>query len=422
MTCPVCFFRENYQKALKTSTFGIDRFEHKLTKYKKEFIKGVRQMNSLSNCSCFSEYYYNQMIRWTDNFLYELKSAENEIEKAFDSIISIYIKFLGKSQKVAIDDLWSYLKEHDLIHQIESPMQYTKLLFRARVKGEFDKSDVKQYFHIPFSKRHIVGNQRFSVTGQPMLYFGSSVLAIRKEMEREIKELCIAAFLPTSSVYYNSKVFSLTNHLGDCIENSLPGIFSADCNLSYDDKNHSPNRETILSDIHRTVLMHLCTFPVEFDGAFVSEYAIPQMLTTALLENGYAGIVFPSTKDYSELDGNHRFSSYHINIGIFVPYDEKNDINESLLSTFTIFTLDGLENFNLTTTDVKEKINDIIEVNKKSAKNNNEYITPVSQLKLHIEYLEESQISGIKYFKTEIGKLELEYYMKMLCHLAKFVR
>lgn len=379
-------------------------------------------MGSQSNCGCLSAYSDNEMISWTDSFLDSLKGAESDVNDAFDSIISIYEDFIGQSQKIAIDRLWSYLKNHGLLTQSESPITYTKLLFRARPKGGFDEKDIKQYFHIPFSKRHLVANQRFSVCGQPMLYFGSSMLAITKELERKVAELAIAAFLPSYSEYYTSKIFSLTNNIGDCIENSLPGIFSAGSKISYDDKHLSPNRQTISSDVHKAVLMHLCTFPTEFNASFVPEYAIPQMLTTALLENGYAGLIFPSTKDYSDLDGYHRFSSHHMNLGIFVPYDKTNDINETLLKTFFVFTLDGSENFNLTTKEVIEKTGEIIEVDKKSTHNNNDYSIPICKLKLHVEYMNESRISGVKYFETGIGKLELEFYMKMLYHLEKLIR
>ncbi len=422
MTCPVCFFRDDYQKQLKKRTFGIDRFESKLTKYKEIFIEDIRQMSSMSSCSCQLTYGQGGMTIWTDSFLYSLKNAEAEVSSAFDRIISIYKDFISKSQKIATERLWSHLKEQNLLTQFESPITYARLLFRARAKGGFDEKDIKQYFHIPFSRRHLVGNQRFSVSGQPMLYFGNSVLVLTKELECKASDLAVAAFLPSYSEYYNSKIFSLTNHIGDCIENSLPGIFSAGLKVSYDDTELLPNHQTIARDIHKSVLMHLCTFPTEFKGTFVAEYVIPQMLTTALLEHGYAGIVFPSTKDYSDLYGSHRFSSHQLNLGIFVPYDKENNTNEDLLKTFSAFTLNGLEKFNLTTNDIVNMIDDIIEVTKESSQNNNDYILPISQLKLHIEYMKESEICRTKYFETDIGKLELELYMKMLCHLEKLVK
>ena len=151
MTCPVCFFRDDHQNILKMRSFGIERFENKLMKYKEEFIKGVRQMDSQKNCSCFSAYSHNEMISWTDSFLNALKKAEGIVNEDFDSIISIYEDFIRNSQKKATDKLWSHLENKSLLTQTENPITYTKLIFRARKTNvSFNEKDIRQYFHIPF--------------------------------------------------------------------------------------------------------------------------------------------------------------------------------------------------------------------------------------------------------------------------------
>lgn len=362
------------------------------------------------------------MTQWTDSFLSTLKNSESEITSAFDSIISVYDAFIYKEQKTAADKLWQYLEEQKLLTRTESAFEHTKLIFRARPKGTFDTNAIREYFHIPFSKRHLVSNQRFSVSGQPMLYFGSSVLTVSKELEKNPSELAVAAFLPSYSEYYHSKIFSLTNHIGDLLENALPGIFDAGSKISFDDSRFSPNATTIASEIHRTILMHVCTFPVEHRGSFSAEYVIPQMLTTALLEHGYEGIYFPSTKDFSDLSGNHRFSSHHFNLGMFVPYESDSYTNERLLGKFSYFIKNDSVPLNLSTADVIRKCEEIINITKKSNYNNNDYILPICKLQLHIEYMESSMLNGAKYFETNAGKIELELNMKMLCHLKSLIK
>lgn len=413
MSCPVCFFREEHQKKLKTSTFTNVRFENRLRKYKEIFIDGIHKMDSLSNCTCISTYDNAELIEWTDAFLNELKTSVQIINEAFDSIISIYDDFIIKSQKVASDSLWEYLNEKNLVSRNEHPISYTKLLFRGRVKSNFNENDVNNYFHIPFSIRQLVGNQRFSVSGQPMLYFSSSVLAITKELESSVENLAIAGFLPDYSKYYHSKIFDLQNHLNNSIENTLPGILTTDLNISYYQNDINPNQATIAKDIHETVLMNICTFPVLVKGSFISEYVIPQLLTSVLLQENYTGIIFPSTKDFSNLTGNHRFSSHHLNIGIFVPYDDENDINEKLKGTFSNF-LATTDYIDVTVEEVMEKIEAIFKTNKASDVNNNDYIIPVVKLELHLEYVKESKIDGVEYFNTDIGKAELRLYWEML--------
>nr|WP_163502604.1 hypothetical protein [Halomonas socia] len=418
MSCVVCFFRESQQKHLKNNAFGIKRFEKKLRKYKDEFIKGIRGIDSLSKCSCNKQYNHQGMVQWTDSFMHCLKKSESEICSAFDQMISIYDDFIQKDQKTATDNLWLYLENQDLLVSSEGAMTYTKLLFRARPKsGTFDENEIREYFHIPFSKRHLVGNQRFSVSGQPMLYFGSSVLAVAKELDKEPSELAIAAFLPSYSEYYHTKIFSLTNHISEVVENSLPGIFGAGSQLLYNDPNCAPNCRTISKDVHRTVLMQVCTFPVEYRGSFVAEYAIPQMLTTALREHGYEGIYFPSTRDYSDLCGSHRFSTHHFNLGLFVPYDFVQDTNEALLNKFLPFILDDSKGYVTSVDDVLNKCAEVTDFTKNSPHNNNDYVLPVCKLKLHIEYVKDATINGSRYFESDAGKIELELYMKMVSHI-----
>ena len=343
MTCPVCFFREDFQKRLKRKAFGINRYEDKLRKYKEVFIEEMQQMGSLSTCSCRTKYSNDGLIHWTDAFLDSWMNAESEVISAFDEIISVYEDYISRNQRISTERLWSYLKSRNLLTQAESPLNYGRLLFRARLRGRFDECDIKQYFHIPFSHRHLVGNQRFSVSGQPMVYFGNSVLVLTKELDHQVSDLAIAAFLPNFSHFYESRIYSLTNYIEYCIEKTLPGIFASG-SVSYTDTDIKPNYGTINEDINSTILMHICTYPTEYRGTFVAEYVIPQLLTTALLEHEYHGVLFPSTKNYSDLYGQHRFSSHNLNLGLFVPYDRNSNLSEELLGKFTAFMLNRNNN------------------------------------------------------------------------------
>lgn len=422
MSCPVCFFRNNYQNDLKRKTFGIGRFENKMRKYQDYFLSDISNMQSQSNCECASLYNNKEMIKWTDSFLNTLKKSADEINAAFGSLISVYEDYICKSSKVAADNLWKYLSNQGLLSETESVHSYTKLLFRARVQNGFDKKDPTEYFHIPFSKRHLVKSQRFSVSGQPMLYFGSSVLAVFKEMESDFDKLAVAGFLPKYPDFYGQRIFSLKNHINDSIENALLGIFEAGGNASFLNGFIRPNLTTISNDIHESVLMHLCTFPTEFKNSFIPEYIIPQLLTTALLEHGYAGLVFPSTKNFCNLNGQHRFSTHQMNIGIFVPYDPVNDLNKTMFQKFTIFPNINNDFLNVTKTEVVTKAQKIVDITKMPNANNNDYIIPLAQFILHIEYISNSILDGIPYFDTRIGKTELGLYLEMLEYLESKIK
>ena len=91
MSCPVCFFRDQYQSAIKQKTFGIGRFERKLELYRDYFIDAVRQLGSLRQCTCYMTYNNPAMVSWTDSFLGALKRSNNHIEDAFNGLVGIRI-------------------------------------------------------------------------------------------------------------------------------------------------------------------------------------------------------------------------------------------------------------------------------------------------------------------------------------------
>ena len=413
MACPVCFFRENYQKQLKFNSFNNARFEKKIKKYKIDFIEGVHKMESQAICECGKLYPHRAMIDWTDNFRTNLQNSEHIIQEAFDSIISVYDDFISKNPKLAVDNLWNYLDRNKLLSSTESSFTLAKLYFRARKRNGFNAQNIEGQFHIPFAERYKIRNQRFSVSGQPLLYLGSSIICVVKEMQLDLKNLSIVGFLPKYSEFYTSRIYNLKNSLNDCIENALPGLFEYKLEIKYTDIDVTPSQNTIKNDIYNTILFQLCTFPVEQYGSFVAEYIIPQILTTSLLEHNYQGVVFPSTKDYSDMSGNHRFSTHHINLGLFVPYVDTDGINNDFLNKFSIFILNGTEDIKFTTQDIFQKVNEI--------KNNrnyniltNDHKMALAQMDLQLQYLSNALINGVKYYETEIGKYELGFYMKML--------
>jgi hypothetical protein len=423
MTCAVCFFSEKFQKNLKKSTFGVGQFERKLTQYKIKFIHELKNIESVAYCHCSFNLKSPELISWTDELVASWQNSLAEIENALDGLIAVYNSFLRSSQKNATDLLWKFVADNKILSHVASQTDFAGLFFRARIKGSFNESEIKEYFHIPFSKRHLVGNQRFSVSGQPMLYFASSFLAATKELNSTPEKLAVSAFIPNYSEFYNSRILSLKNHVSEVIENVLPGLIEAGVQINFNDRNVAPSASFVKSDIYRNVLMNLCTFPVENRGAFVEEYVLPQMLTTALLENGFEGILFPSTKDYSEIDGHHRFSSHHINLGLFVPYDDTNDYSAGMLNRFltTIYKKNGLPP---TIDEIFVKAREIGEFNKASSvpEQNNDYILAMVKIKLYFEYLATSTLNGIPYFETEIGEVERTLAMRMLERLASLLK
>lgn len=65
-------------------------------------------------------------------------------------------------------------------------------------------------FHIPFNKRYLIGNQRYSLTGQPLLYLGFSILDVLAELNCDLNEfdkVKLCTYKPNE----NFRVFDLRN-------------------------------------------------------------------------------------------------------------------------------------------------------------------------------------------------------------------
>jgi len=445
MTCPVCFFRNDTQKGLKTACFGISRFEDRLRKYKDSFIYEINKMDSWSICNkCNSKDPHSVMIAWLDAFCDQLKSNTLEIEKTFDDIVGCYEDFIAKNQKVAIENFWHFLEKNGLKSNVPvSDSTYDRCWFRGRKrdkKDPFDEQDIKEFFHISFDKRERIRNQRFSINGQPMLYLGASLLTVAKELECDINELAtskslprtqcwnlggirdlaVSAFLPNSSKTQDWKIHDLRNSYGDLMWILKQIIVDSNANVFYYDPRNTPNYFTFEKDIKRAVLMQLCTFPTKTKRSFIPEYVLPQILTTALMEHDYKGIIYPSTKDFGDLTNYNGEPVHELNLGLFTCYRKDRNIDEELLNSFSTYVLDGSESFNFTEKDIEgecEITRNLLRKGDYSQKISDS--RHINRLKSHIEDLGSSQLNGTSYFDTPIGKTELELYMKVLYDIKK---
>lgn len=424
MPCVNCFFDSNNQKSLKKSTFGLDRFERKIGDYKKKYIDGLRTLVSVDKCACSYRFTNPLYVDWANEFLSHTNANTHAIGEVFDLLQDIYIQYISKSQKHAADRFWESIEKLNLVGRSENPMFYSRLLFRARLKvPNFDTTDPFNYFHIPFNLRKVIGNQRFSISGQPMLYFGNSIYSLTKELGKDISDLSIAAFLPNYSVFYHVKVNEIKNYFFDILVKVLPCIVDDGLKIDFYDTQVSPNFTTITRDLQRSILSEILTFPTEKKQSFVEEYVLPQLFTSLLIENGYRGVIFPSTKDYIDVVGQHRFSTFSDNLAMFVDYSVNNNYDIRLFKSFDIFLLDGSEKFAFSPSDILANFERVFEKNKAAGTaNNNDFILPLVNEKFHIEYMKSSTVKGIPYFEIPEGRIELEFYMKLANEMYHRIR
>jgi hypothetical protein len=183
-----------------------------------------------------------------------------------------------------------------------------RYLFRMRRAGSIPPVERQGIFHIPFQLRHLVGSQRYSVPGLPMLYLGSSLLVCWHEIgSPPLSDVWISRFEARQSLRV----------LNFGYRPDLVGLWIA---------NHRDAGRTPVAAFagHYAVLWPLlaaCSFKAAYrvgpSAPFIEEYIVPQLLTSWLSEQAGGSI-----------DGIRYFST-HLNRAspelcmnyVFVPRD-----------------------------------------------------------------------------------------------------
>lgn len=111
-------------------------------------------------------------------------------------------------------------------------------------------------FHIPFDKRYLVGNQRFSISGLPCLYLGGSPYVCWEELGRPDYQKCNHSGFKTKEEVY---VYDF------CLPKELKSLF----------------------DVRRAALILACSIPADAKHVFKDEYIIPQCILQAIIEKHY---------------------------------------------------------------------------------------------------------------------------------------
>lgn len=344
MSCIYCFFSKENQMELKKKCFGNSKYEETLKEYKELYLSELQKLDYVRNCNCIDDIenilnYDKEKIElycnYLDDFLDDIKNNIQRIEEYFDNIIDIYNTYVKENIHQAYKKMEDFTKDKVNLERGTSSASYSNLMFRVRPKGNYNYNDIKEYFHIPFDKRFLVGNQRFSLTGRPMIYLASSLQIALKEIGKNIDEVNASIFLPSFSYFYNSYLFNIRNDIIDSLDNIISWI-EGDSKIEYSSCGYMDF--TLLNSLLNSIFYNILTFPTqnEYKGTFIQEYVLPQLLTDILNYHriNYAGIEYKSTKEYIwEINDNekHKLES---NYCFFIPYSQNSNYNEKFLSKF----------------------------------------------------------------------------------------
>ncbi len=410
MSCIKCFFNPEHQNKLKRKTFHLDKFESRLLCYKKLFIDELKKLTV--DCSCnVSNSNHTDAKNYTKEYLKTLQSLSPAISEFFDALIGIYKSFIEDSNYAATQQFTEIIERYNLNYGISDNSIYNERLFyRARKNdGSYSINDPHCCFHIPFNERYKISNQRFSISGQPMLYYGYSIIDICKELEGNINDFTIYAFLPTYKVFKN--LVLLDSIIYD-------KFVKNECLINVTHNTKEINSEYVEKDITKTILYEVLTFPKNVDrtGVFVEEYVLPQLYTSCLLlEKKWKGIVFRSSKDFSEIKNVSPHSRYNYNCAIFTKYNEKELYDEDLYiqinHKFSKILFDNNQK-EVTEEELKEDFKNLKEENKELKTNCISYLIQ-EELEL-FDYMKNATINGTEYIKTEYGQAELKIHKQFV--------
>lgn len=196
---------------------------------------------------CFKDYLRSNKDELESITGKSIKDLVNDVatcQTVFGAIISSYLRGV---HHIAVTSAQSFIKDIGI-----GVLPKGARLYKARMAESNYRFTQDEMFHIPYEKRNKIGNQRFSVSGLPCLYLGSSSYICWEELGRVDFSTCnFCGFTNVSDV--------------DLYDFSLPVSISGS------------------NEIKRICLILACSLSAKRDDLFKEEYILPQCIFQALI-------------------------------------------------------------------------------------------------------------------------------------------
>ena len=180
-----------------------------------------------------------------------LSSIMDKIDTTDKTIRQILSAFLRGNQQDAIQ------KTHKMIQSMKFGKMNPRVpMYKCRENNKLFHFSKDEMFHIPYDKRYLVGNQRFSLSGLPCLYLGGSSYICWEELGR--------------------KDLNSTNYCGYSLNEDI-NMF--DFLL--------PVEITNSQQIQRIVLILACSLAANRESLFKPEYILSQCILHTLINRSF---------------------------------------------------------------------------------------------------------------------------------------
>lgn len=181
------------------------------------------------------------------------------------------------------------------------------VFFRARLGEALDINGTDDFKHVPFSKRSMIGNYRFSIAGFPCLYLGSSSYDCWLELGRPSDNLFNVSCILLKEDY---KVLNLAFTVG-CFLDELKNLKKEDINNLF----------------KLFLLEQVTSFRVKNrNRVFYSEYIFSQLITQVCRNMNVQGIAYISKRVEHYVFGK----DLAVNLVLFIDYEEKRNYSSKM--------------------------------------------------------------------------------------------
>lgn len=344
--CLLCFLDDDFQADLRLAAQNLTpRHERALQVYAQRFDAILKGLGSVAVCPIHQLKDDNgdnneHFTWWVDQVLKAVQDSPHqqvftEMRSAYiSSITGRFAESFNIAEKLMLD-LGIDKTKSDRLDKV--------LYFRGR-KGRFGREDM---YHIPFGKRYCISNQRYSVTGQPLLYLGLSILDVAFELGADPQAIEDYSF----NTYFlkdatKARVLDLGNSLFQTLRNNVVGL-ATEMDLkgmAESGQIQPPGNPNDVDAFLRFTIAATCSFrrkTVTTLDAFAPEYVLPQTLAHWARQAKFDGILYTSTRVDTKkwrVQKQPKLDRYRENIAFFTNYDISGD-NEhdfSLLDRFEI--------------------------------------------------------------------------------------
>ncbi|UZW14925.1 hypothetical protein OSC52_03515 [Clostridium pasteurianum] len=338
MNCIIYFLTDYYQKSLRSlAQTQADSYEEVLDKYKKIFIS---HLNYVKNKKCNFESCKFGCNNECSNLKEIIKNIDvNKIQDFFDTIKKIYINWIDAKTSDSLNELKTLLHNFKMI-DFKAEDITKELFFKGRLSEQI--LTTWEMFHIPFNKRYLISNQRYSLTGQPLIYLGKLVIDVVEELEVSQEQLSLLK-VSTFEIKENLRVYDLRND-----------IYNDVINAKIESRILGNDSKEIINEgkFFKNILSSICSFEKRKEHrnfSFCEEYVLPQVLAQTLKNELFHGIIYHSTKKFNNI--NFEISSeedswiqyikrtkYKENVALFTHFNDEHVYDRNLYEKLTIST------------------------------------------------------------------------------------